>query len=163
MKNISNLLKSKRIKLNKTLDDVAKECSVDKATISRWEKGEINSIKINKILPLANSLDIDPLTLISLSIEDNDVPPPLNTLISFTFYLKSLGYLVKENEEIIEPIFDEYGATYNTQKIFVISNNDISIQISENQINKLLDKNKNYIIKELNNLSTNKGDSTCEK
>lgn len=52
-----------RKQINKTLEEVAKEVGVSAATISRYESGEIENIRRDKIAKLARALDVTPAYL----------------------------------------------------------------------------------------------------
>lgn len=58
------LIKQRRKELGLTLEEVAKACKVTKATVMRWENGNIVNIKNDKIFPLAKILKIDPFSLL---------------------------------------------------------------------------------------------------
>lgn len=56
-------IKDARLKANKTLEDVGRDCEVSKATVLRWENGEIKDVKRDKISKLAKSLNVSPAYL----------------------------------------------------------------------------------------------------
>lgn len=56
-------IKDARLRLNKTLEEVGRDCDVSKATVLRWESGEIKDIKRDKISKLAKSLNVSPAYL----------------------------------------------------------------------------------------------------
>lgn len=60
---IKDILKQKRLELNLTLDDVAHMVGVSGATISRWESGDIANMKRDKIVKLADALNISPAVI----------------------------------------------------------------------------------------------------
>jgi len=53
-------LKKRRLELNLTLSDVAKQLSVSKPTMQRYESGVISNIPSDKIEKLANILNTTP-------------------------------------------------------------------------------------------------------
>jgi transcriptional regulator with XRE-family HTH domain len=53
----SERVKYLRQKREKTLDEVAKIVGVSNATVSRWENGHIENVRIDKLLPLAKALN----------------------------------------------------------------------------------------------------------
>ena len=57
---LNEYLKERRKNLDLTLLDVAKACGVNEGTVSRWESGEIENMRRNKISALARVLRIDP-------------------------------------------------------------------------------------------------------
>lgn len=59
------LIKVRRKELGLTLEEVAKACNVTKATVMRWENGNIVNIKKDKIYPLAKILKLDPIIFFS--------------------------------------------------------------------------------------------------
>ena len=63
---IKEILKNRRIELGLTLDDVAKQIGVSGATISRWESGDIENMKRDKISALAKVLKISPLVIMGM-------------------------------------------------------------------------------------------------
>lgn len=60
---ISELLSSQRAKLNLTLDDVGRHCGVHRSIVLRWERGDIQKIKRDKLEALCDILEIDPVIL----------------------------------------------------------------------------------------------------
>lgn len=58
-----DLIKSRRIKLGLTLEDVGKIVGVSKATVQRWESGEISNMRRDKIVLLAKALHTSPAYL----------------------------------------------------------------------------------------------------
>lgn len=58
-------IKSRRIQLGLTLQEVADAVGVSNATISRWETGSIKNMRRDKIFALANILKADPLEFMS--------------------------------------------------------------------------------------------------
>lgn len=67
---IRDILKSRRLQLGLTLSDVAEKVGVSKATVSRWESGNIANMKRNRIVALANVLEISPSVIMGLCPKD---------------------------------------------------------------------------------------------
>ena len=59
----NEIIQSRRKELNKTLEDVAKDCEVSRTTVLRWESGEIKNVRRDKIAKLAKSLKVTPAHL----------------------------------------------------------------------------------------------------
>lgn len=57
---VKDILKSRRKDLGLTLLQVATACGVSEGTVSRWESGEIENMRRDKIQALATVLKIDP-------------------------------------------------------------------------------------------------------
>lgn len=51
--------------------EVAKKVGVSEATISRWESGDINNMRRDKIALLAKALEISPLSLVGIDEDEN--------------------------------------------------------------------------------------------
>lgn len=77
-KGIGKIIKKNRLELNLTLDDVAKAVGVSKSTVQRWESGQINNMRRDRIDSLSKILQISPLIFVDAN-EDNhkkDTPTP---------------------------------------------------------------------------------------
>ena len=61
---VKSILKKRRLEKNLTLDDVGKLVGVSAATISRWESGDIENMRSDKIVKLANALEISPAVIL---------------------------------------------------------------------------------------------------
>lgn len=64
-------IKQRRLDLGLTLEDLGAKVGVAKATVHRWESGEIENIRIDKLLPLADALETSPAFLLGTS-SDSD-------------------------------------------------------------------------------------------
>ena len=60
---VKDIIKNKRLQRGLTMKDVATCVGVSESTISRWESGEIASMKHSHIVALANILQISPATI----------------------------------------------------------------------------------------------------
>ena len=60
---IKDILKSRREELDLTLKDIADKCGVSESTVSRWESGDIENMKRNRIMALANALKLSPAVI----------------------------------------------------------------------------------------------------
>lgn len=57
---VSHILKDRRKELNYTLLDIAKKVGVSEATVQRWESGNIKNLRYEKIIALADILEMSP-------------------------------------------------------------------------------------------------------
>ena len=57
---IKDILKNRRLELGMTMKELAAKCNVSEGTISRWESGAISDMRRDKIMLLANALQISP-------------------------------------------------------------------------------------------------------
>ena len=72
---IKDILKSRREELGLTLNDIADQCGVSESTVSRWESGDIENMKRNRIMALANALKLSPAVIMGWDSRSNDRPP----------------------------------------------------------------------------------------
>lgn len=68
-----DLIKNRRIEIGATLEDIAKIVGVSKATVQRWESGNIANIRRDKIVKLAKALNVSPAYLMGWE-EEPDIP-----------------------------------------------------------------------------------------
>ena len=66
-----DIIKQKRIELGLTMKELANKVGVSEATISRWESGNIATMKQTKIALLAKVLGISPAILVSGELSPN--------------------------------------------------------------------------------------------
>lgn len=62
---MNRYLKDRRVELGLTQSDVARHVGVSEATVSRWESGDIASMKQNRIAALAEILRLEPAAIIA--------------------------------------------------------------------------------------------------
>lgn len=102
---IRDILKSRRLQLGLALSDVAEKIGVSKATVSRWESGNIANMKRNRILALANVLKISPSVIIGSLPNDKksqNVTPiaDIKDIISnTTFFFEGNEYNLSKSEK----------------------------------------------------------------
>ena len=90
--NVKEIIKERRQQLGLTMKEVAEAVGVSEATVSRWESGDIENMRRDKIAKLAEALKISPAIL--MGWEDyrtqSDVP----------------YYLDEETAEIAQEVYD---------------------------------------------------------
>ena len=74
--NVGELLRKRRIELSLTQRQVANKVGVTEATVSRWESGDIDNMRRDKIAGLANALRVSPLMI--MGIDDAEQYKPIN-------------------------------------------------------------------------------------
>ncbi len=67
---IKDLLKARRLEKDLTLDEVAHMVGVSAPTISRWESGDIANMRRDKIVKLAQALDMSPAVIMGWENKD---------------------------------------------------------------------------------------------
>lgn len=70
---IKDILKNRRIELHLTMKEVADKVGVSEGTISRWESGDIENMRRDKIMALAKALQISPAVI--MEWEDPTIVP----------------------------------------------------------------------------------------
>lgn len=93
-KEIGRFLRNRRISLKLTMKDVAKQCYVSEATVSRWETGEIKNIKRGSIYLLSQALYLPIESILGIDSDIKIVP-------------SSLVLKRKEIEDLVNTIEDE--------------------------------------------------------
>jgi len=73
---LKDIIKSRRLAINKTLEEIGKEVGVSKATVLRWESGEIKNMRRDKLVALAKALNTSPSYLMGIKMTEapNAVP-----------------------------------------------------------------------------------------
>ena len=84
---IKDIIKQRRLSLNLTLEDVACEVGVSKATVMRWENGDIENMRADKISKLAKALKCTPAYLMGWvenpSLTTNCIAPLQEKIVMF--------------------------------------------------------------------------------
>lgn len=73
---VKDIIRQRRIELNLTMKEVADAVGVNEGTISRWESGEIANMRRDKILALANALDLSPAIIMEWDVTDQPTSNP---------------------------------------------------------------------------------------
>ena len=83
----------RREELGMTQEELAKAVGVNKASISRWESGDISNMRRDRIMSLANALRVSPLALLAEETEGlKDETPEMNEV-----YAQFMKTMKKEN------------------------------------------------------------------
>lgn len=91
---IKDRLKKRRRQLGMTIEDVARLAGVSSATVSRWETGDIENMRLDKIALLAKALQVTPSYIMGWDKEEN------TTDTGITPFKLDKSKLVKRLEEI---------------------------------------------------------------
>ena len=92
---VKDILKNRRIEKHLTLEEVGRMVGVSAATISRWESGEISNMKRDKIVNLANALDLSPSVIMGWEDEYKYDEPYAN---AYMVSEESIKYNDRSNE-----------------------------------------------------------------
>lgn len=78
--NIGEIIRTRRQELGLTLENIGDYVGVGKSTVRKWEHGDIENMKRDKIALLSEILKLSPLTFITGKVEyktpDNIIPFP---------------------------------------------------------------------------------------
>ena len=101
-----DLIKKRRLDLGLTMEELGKKIGVSKATIQRYESGEIKNVRRDKIAKLANALDTTPAYLMGWEDNLENAPDILPDLMSDNELLDNLKMLMELSKEHRQTIFD---------------------------------------------------------
>lgn len=104
------LIKNRRAELNLTLEDVAKAVGVGKATVQRWESGEIKNLRRDRIAKLAKVLNLPPSALVTAddSYEDYERTEFDNVCPIDRFHIPILGDIACGEPRFADSDFEGY-------------------------------------------------------
>lgn len=71
---LSSVLESRRKELNLTLLEVANRVGVSESTVQRWESGNIKNLRHDRIVRLADVLEVSPSYLMGWGEESEVIP-----------------------------------------------------------------------------------------
>lgn len=101
--NIKDIIKQKRLECGYTMKELAEKVGVSEATVSRWESGNLATMKHTKIMLLAKALKISPAMLF-------DAPASPSSSLSLTqqeeTHIKKYRQLDADGKEEIDDIID---------------------------------------------------------
>lgn len=72
--NVKDIIRNRRLELSLTMKEVAERVGVSEATVSRWESGDIENMRRDKIAALAKALQMPPAVIMGW----DDAPIPSN-------------------------------------------------------------------------------------
>lgn len=103
MKDLKDLIRERRLEIGKTLEQVGREIGVAKATVQRWESGEIKDMRRDKLVSLARALDTTPAYL--MGWEPNVEPATARSSVSVSINVYGTvpaGVPVEAIEDIVD-------------------------------------------------------------
>ena len=99
--NIKDIIKQKRLECGYTMKELADKVGVSEATVSRWESGNLATMKHTKIMLLAKALKISPSMLFDA---------PATSSLSLTHqeetHIKKYRQLDADGKEEIDDLID---------------------------------------------------------
>lgn len=80
MINVGERLKNRRLELDLTLEEVGSLCGVSKSTVMKWENGEIENMKRDKIVLIAKALKVEPIYVLGIDDDQKIIKLPSNKI-----------------------------------------------------------------------------------
>lgn len=68
---VKDIIRNRRLELGMTLKQVADAVGVSEGTVSRWESGDIDNMRRDRIAALSKVLRIDPLIIMGMEGDEN--------------------------------------------------------------------------------------------
>lgn len=99
--NIKDIIKQKRLECGYTMKELAERVGVSEATVSRWESGNLATMKHTKIMLLAKALKISPAMLF-----DAPASPSLSLTQQEETHIKKYRQLDADGKRIIDEQVD---------------------------------------------------------
>lgn len=107
--NIGEKIKKRRIELELSLEDIGKEVGVARSTVGRWENGEIENMKRDKIMLLAKALKVAPSFIMGMDDdEDNTMYDIIHDGKAFQFKERKGNILMLMGDPGKPETFKEY-------------------------------------------------------
>lgn len=110
--NLSAFIKNRRLELNMTVRELADKIGVSGATISKWEKANIKHLREDRLIPLANALNVHPLALMGYKDISVTKGYSTNDIHRIPMYSKSPIENFFENENILKYISTDIKADF---------------------------------------------------
>lgn len=99
--NIKDIIKQKRLECGYTMKELAEKVGVSEATVSRWESGNLATMKHTKIMLLAKALKISPAMLF-----DAPASPSLSLTQQEETHIKKYRQLDADGKERVDYVLD---------------------------------------------------------
>ena len=130
---VGKLIRTTRINLGLTLEQLGKKVGVGKSTVRKWENGMIENMGRDKIALLADALHISPLLLLGINdTECSNLKPITSNLIQIPVYGKISCGTGGFNEDYIEGYFSIPENMINKSKEYFGMYADGDSMINEN-------------------------------
>ena len=99
--NIKDIIKQKRLECGYTMKELAEKVGVSEATVSRWESGNLATMKHTKIMLLAKALKISPAMLF-----DAPASPSLSLTQQEETHIKKYRQLSDVRRYVVDEVLD---------------------------------------------------------
>lgn len=98
---LKNLIKQKREEKGMSMNELARKVGVSQSTITRWERGDIATMKQSKIVALASALGVSPAEIIDMPISLDATRQELNMLYLYR-------QLTPDQQQAVDILIDTY-------------------------------------------------------
>ena len=136
-------IKSRRKELNLTLEQVGDLVGVGKSTVRKWETGDIENMKRDKIVKLAKALRVSPSYIMGIE-EDNLNSKPYQSKIPVVSKI-SAGLPIYSEENLIDYIY------FSKEKLSD-SKEEFGLRVSGDSMNKIFDEGDVVVIEKIPSL-----------
>lgn len=104
--NIKNRIETIRLEKNLTQEELAQIAGVSKGTVSRWESGEIKTLRIDKIKRIANACGYNPLWIMGFDV--GKVPQSDETLRKIDIIYEKLSSMSDSQIDKVLKFIEEF-------------------------------------------------------
>lgn len=118
MTDIGKRIRNRRLELDLSVEDVAKQLNKNRTTVYRYEKGDIENLPLETLKPLAEILDTTPAYLMGWG-DKTDTESKNDSIFQEDYLLKSnfVAYVEMFEEETFTD--EEYGKILEYAKFLV--------------------------------------------
>lgn len=96
--NIGSRIKERRLELHLSLEQLGNKLGINKSTVYRYETGDIESMPIDILLPIAEALQTTPSALMGWDEPEND------------FSIEAAASLINEDDPLLQRLIGAYEA-----------------------------------------------------
>lgn len=137
--NTGDRIKQRRIELGLSVDDLAEKIEKSRATIYRYENGDIENMPIPILEPLAKALDTTPADLMGWGVGVGKKDIPLETVIDNTkefslsekSHFKKYLKLLEVNRKKADLYVDKLLSLQNMESTLVAAHERTDIEVTE--------------------------------
>ena len=118
MNEISDIIRSRRLSLGLTLEEVGNYVGVGKSTVKKWEDGFISNMRRDKIALLSEVLKVSPLTFIygEITPDSTNTTVPNKEKLELTSHEKQLITAYRSHPEMQPAVDTILGLAHEAKK-----------------------------------------------
>lgn len=141
---VGNRIREKRLELGLSVEELASMLGKNRATVYRYENGDIENMPTSLLEPIAKALHTTPSYLMGWEPEETKSTEPVCPSLglddrtqAFYFQLRSLGWSYEWSE---------------TEQLYLLSNGMASVKITVSEYQRLMEQSECFFRKELQKL-----------